>query len=136
MWNHLAESIVGTSHFVSGTPCQDAHEVHLLDEGENQLFAFAIADGAGSADYSGEAARLAVSSLIQEMSKPERDRFFVEEVVAREMFDLVRQNTNCTTCTDQRADKSNFLRLSINFSWKLHTIFVQRWIAYTELVWL
>jgi hypothetical protein len=91
MWNHLAESVAGTSHFVSGTPCQDAHEVHLLDEGENQLFAFAIADGAGSADHSGEAARLAVSSFIQEISKPHRDRFFVEEAVAREMFDLVRQ---------------------------------------------
>jgi hypothetical protein len=91
MWIHLAESVVGTSHIVAGTPCQDAHEVQLLDEGKNQLFAFAIADGAGSAEHSGEAARLAVSSFIQEMSKPERDRFFVEEAVAREMFDIVRQ---------------------------------------------
>jgi hypothetical protein len=91
MWNHLAESVTGTSHVLAGTPCQDAHKVHLLDEEESQLFAFAIADGAGSACYSGEAACLAVNSLIKEISKADRDRFFVDEAVAREMFDLVRQ---------------------------------------------
>lgn len=48
MWKTVYDSVLGTSHRSSGTPCQDACRV-LTDNGGEPVFMAACADGAGSA---------------------------------------------------------------------------------------
>jgi hypothetical protein len=91
MWNILGFSAIGTSHIEAGTDCQDAHDIRLLNVGDSYGFAFAIADGAGSAKYSKEGALLAVQSLLDEIARPELDPRCVEDPVAQEFFHRIRQ---------------------------------------------
>lgn len=67
-WKHVSASVVGTSHVLSGTPCQDNSvcRVLTLRDGSEVLVAVA-SDGAGSAKRADEGSALACSLLIQEM---------------------------------------------------------------------
>ncbi len=49
MWKHLGESVIGTSHRATGTPCQDAHRLLVLDHVGGPILIATVADGAGSA---------------------------------------------------------------------------------------
>ena len=64
-WRTAHASVVGTSHAVSGAPCQDAGgcQVLVADDGREILLT-AVADGAGSASRSEEGAQLAVRSFL------------------------------------------------------------------------
>lgn len=47
-WRYTGQSVAGTSHHKSGTPCQDSHCIEIID---NILIA-TVSDGAGSAKHS------------------------------------------------------------------------------------
>ena len=59
-WRAVAVSEIGAAHVLAGMPCQDSS---LCFAGDNLLVA-CVADGAGSARYSDEAARAAVAEFI------------------------------------------------------------------------
>jgi serine/threonine protein phosphatase PrpC len=63
LWRVLAASVRGSGHEKTGKPCQDASSWKLLND---HTFIGAVADGAGSADYSDVGARLACEEAIHE----------------------------------------------------------------------
>ena len=67
-WKHVSASVAGTSHSLTGTPCQDSSvcRVFTLEDGSEVLVATA-SDGAGSAKRAEDGSALACSLLIQEM---------------------------------------------------------------------
>lgn len=67
-WKHVSASVVGTSHVLTDTPCQDNSvcRVFTLGDGSEVLVAIA-SDGAGSAKRAEEGSAFACSLLIQEM---------------------------------------------------------------------
>jgi len=67
-WRTLGVASTGRGHALSGEPCQDHHKVASLLNGELVVI---VADGAGSAEFSDEGARVASEtclSLIAEQS--------------------------------------------------------------------
>lgn len=53
LWNVVGASATGTAHAKTGAPCQDRHASRTL---ENGVVILGVADGAGSAERSGEGA--------------------------------------------------------------------------------
>ncbi len=60
-WQVIASSVAGSSHSRHNIPCQDAFLFRSL---ANDLVAIAVADGAGSADFGGEGAKIATTAAI------------------------------------------------------------------------
>jgi hypothetical protein len=60
MWQVIGASTQGTSHIRVGSPCQDAHGHHVL---ENCVIAV-VADGLGSAAKSDEGAKLIIDKTL------------------------------------------------------------------------
>lgn len=60
-WNLISASVAGSSHSRDGTPCQDAYQCTLT---ENGWLLIAVADGAGSAKHSQLGAVRAVQAVI------------------------------------------------------------------------
>ena len=60
LWKAAAHSAPGTSHKAQGLPCQDHADYIVV----NDFFVGAVADGAGSAVYSQEGSKLAVSESL------------------------------------------------------------------------
>jgi serine/threonine protein phosphatase PrpC len=60
MWQIFSASTQGTSHLLSGTPCQDAHAFHIWETG----MIAAVADGLGSASRSDQGAQLAIEAAL------------------------------------------------------------------------
>lgn len=60
MWQIFSASTKGSSHLLSGTPCQDAHAIHILEDG----IIVAVADGLGSAARSDQGAQLAIDAAL------------------------------------------------------------------------
>ncbi|AGC43705.1 serine/threonine protein phosphatase [Myxococcus stipitatus DSM 14675] len=52
MWKILKDSIAGTSHQDTGTPCQDSNEARSTQPQDEDFLVLACADGAGSAEFS------------------------------------------------------------------------------------
>lgn len=68
IWKHVSASVVGTSHGLTGTPCQDNNVCRVFTLGDKSEVLVAVAsDGAGSAKRAEEGSALACSLLIQEM---------------------------------------------------------------------
>ena len=63
-WRLIGASVTGTSHTKSGLPCQDAHG--FREVGGSALLA--VADGAGSAERSGEGAACAAQAALAALS--------------------------------------------------------------------
>jgi hypothetical protein len=67
-WKHVSASVVGTSHVLTGTPCQDNSVCRVFTLGDESEVLVAVAsDGAGSAKRAEEGSALACSLLIHEM---------------------------------------------------------------------
>jgi hypothetical protein len=64
-WRVVGAAVTGESHLKTGLPCQDYQASLLLPSGEGQTLLIALADGAGSAEYSDLGARLAVEAALQ-----------------------------------------------------------------------
>jgi serine/threonine protein phosphatase PrpC len=47
MWIYTGQSVIGTSHAKSDTPCQDAHRIEVVHD----VLVATVADGAGTAKY-------------------------------------------------------------------------------------
>lgn len=60
-WKAIARSVIGVSHQQQQLPCQDYGSIHRLDK----IVMGAVADGAGSAQYSDLGAKLAVESALK-----------------------------------------------------------------------
>lgn len=68
-WRIIGASVLGSSHELTETRCQDAHRVVLVPHAVGEVVVAAVADGAGSASHSHIGALTAtatVTSLIQE----------------------------------------------------------------------
>ena len=61
-WKRLGVSVAGTSHEKTGTPCQDAHRIEIMDTG---VVLIAFADGAGSAALAEVGAHAATETAIE-----------------------------------------------------------------------
>lgn len=65
-WRVVGAAVRGVSHERTGTPCQDAQGFRVLADG---TLLVAVADGAGSARYSDQGARRAVSRVLRFITK-------------------------------------------------------------------
>lgn len=65
MWRAIHSSVIGSSHLLSGQPCQDHSQYAHVRLGCEDALVIAISDGAGSAAKSDIGARVAVDHLIQ-----------------------------------------------------------------------
>lgn len=83
MWHGLGESIQGTSHVASRTPCQDANFYCAYQTDEGPCYLIAVADGAGSAAKADVASKLATQAAFEELTKYKRhpSRITQEEVI-------------------------------------------------------
>jgi hypothetical protein len=66
----IAASVRGASHERVGQPCQDAHAAAVLS---GDILVAAVADGAGSAAFAGEAATLAAQRAVETVQGWERE---------------------------------------------------------------
>ena len=65
MWKSIFDSVRGTSHEQSGTPCQDACRLVHLNYGADDVLIACASDGAGSASHSADGAELACDRFIE-----------------------------------------------------------------------
>ena len=65
-WRFVGASVKGTSHAISGTPCQDFCLVTPLPAAHDEpLLVLCVADGAGSATHAATGSRLACSTFTE-----------------------------------------------------------------------
>jgi hypothetical protein len=68
MWKHVSASVVGTSHALTGTPCQDTSACRVFTlKNQTEVLVAVASDGAGSARRAEDGSALACALLIQEM---------------------------------------------------------------------
>ncbi|WP_309889744.1 PP2C family serine/threonine-protein phosphatase [Archangium sp.] len=65
MWRLLQQSLEGTSHRRSATPCQDSCAARVTSPGRESFLVVACADGAGSAGLSQEGSALACRRFLE-----------------------------------------------------------------------
>src|SRR5690242_13878156 len=65
MWRIVGTSVRGTSHIKFDVPCQDYCGYQRVTIGSSSGLIIAIADGAGTAQFSETGARLAVDHLLK-----------------------------------------------------------------------
>jgi hypothetical protein len=82
-WRVLGATVAGTSHRRAGKACQDAHGYRVLPDGA----LIVVADGAGSAEYSEEGARLAVRAALNSLEASVAQGWPSGEQVWREVFE-------------------------------------------------
>ena len=102
-WTWAAASVRGTSHEVSGTPCQDAFACRVISTARGDVFVVAVSDGAGSASYSDIGSHIACDAFIGAM-----EAFFSVENLPEDMESVVRecfQETIGALKTKAQADK-------------------------------
>ncbi len=59
-WRYTGQSVAGTGHHKTGTPCQDSHHIEMV----NGVLIAAVSDGAGSAKHSEIGSNLAVKQSV------------------------------------------------------------------------
>jgi len=60
IWRYTGQSVAGTSHHKSGTPCQDSHRIEIMDD----ILIATVSDGAGSAKYSEIGSEIAAKEAV------------------------------------------------------------------------
>jgi hypothetical protein len=65
-WRTLGLAFTGRGHVLSGEPCQDRHKVASLLNGDLVVI---VADGAGSAEFSDEGARVATETCLTQIAE-------------------------------------------------------------------
>jgi Protein phosphatase 2C len=63
-WRVAQASVIGTSHQVSGLPCQDSSGHRIINVADHTYLIAAVSDGAGSASYSDQGSRYACETVI------------------------------------------------------------------------
>jgi hypothetical protein len=69
MWRSVYDSVAGTSHAISGIPCQDACRVVVYTCGDEESLVAVLSDGAGSAAHSHLGSQIACDTLIELISE-------------------------------------------------------------------
>ena len=64
MWKTVHDSVVGTSHQVTGNPCQDSHRVVQFASQGRETLIVVCADGAGSAKHSDRGSAFVCDTII------------------------------------------------------------------------
>ena len=70
-WRTLGVASTGRGHVLSGEPCQDHHKMASLLNGDLVVI---VADGAGSAEFSDEGARVASETCLSLIAEQSRER--------------------------------------------------------------
>lgn len=83
-----AACLPGRSHLVAGRPCQDACAVRRISR--SRIVVAALADGAGSCQYSQHGARAAVEAVIAHMERQPTCLSSEPFALRRELLDAVR----------------------------------------------
>jgi hypothetical protein len=68
-WKIAHASVTGTSHIERKTECQDRLDFQILETIDGEVLIVAVADGAGSSEYSQIGAELACSLFIREVTR-------------------------------------------------------------------
>lgn len=92
MWRSVCASVVGSSHAVSATPCQDSGwaQTDVLPDGLHLLSIF-VADGAGSALRGGDGAELAIEAAAACVAlKSQALQLELDDALAVEVVQAVR----------------------------------------------
>jgi len=63
-WRLASASSIGTSHLLSGLPCQDSQVIAILDSVTSPILVVVVCDGAGSAAYSDVGSAMAGSAFV------------------------------------------------------------------------
>ncbi|MDQ4121578.1 MAG: protein phosphatase 2C domain-containing protein [Acidobacteriota bacterium] len=63
-WKIIAASVPGTAHVRRDVPCQDAFAYRVFDTNAGEILTVAVADGAGSAKFAQEGARIVCDFFI------------------------------------------------------------------------
>lgn len=95
MWNFAQGSVAGTSHVRAGTVCQDRVGCRLLTGSNNvadALLIACVADGAGSARFSAEAAELATTEFIHAVEQRIHDGDDLSVDLIQFGFEAARQS--------------------------------------------
>lgn len=102
-WETVNASVVGTSHFESGTPCQDRCCGMISHQGARPWLAMFVADGAGSAACAEHGAELAIEAaqgyLQALMHEPE---FGLSDQLAVEFVKTIRSHIYATASAEGR----------------------------------
>ncbi len=68
-WKAIGKSVIGTSHIASGKACEDALQYIVeKDTHGNEVLICCVSDGAGSAQYAGEASAFCTSEVLSSLS--------------------------------------------------------------------
>lgn len=86
MWKLIFHSVPGTSHQLSGKPCQDASGGRVVSTRRGDILIAACADGAGSAEHSDVGAALAVETVLDAMAEALGGEDFDERSFDRELL--------------------------------------------------
>jgi Protein phosphatase 2C len=93
-WRVVGASVAGESHLRNGLPCQDYQSSLVLPSGDGQALLVALADGAGSAEFSDLGARQAVEAALQVLEnslKTQDSRGLDFESCMRSAFESAQQ---------------------------------------------
>jgi len=60
-WQYTGLSVIGTGHLKSNKPCQDSHDLKVI----NRWIILAVADGAGSAEHSDSGSKIAIEQSMK-----------------------------------------------------------------------
>ncbi|MGB6297717.1 MAG: protein phosphatase 2C domain-containing protein [Rivularia sp. (in: cyanobacteria)] len=87
-WKATGKSVIGTLHQKYNLPCQDYNNYRIFNE--NEIIVGAVADGAGSAQYAEHGAKIAVETVISEITQ------IVEKLPsgAKLLLDLLESDQN------------------------------------------
>ncbi len=77
-WSVLGDSMIGTSHRMRSTPCQDAFKIRAFGPSAEWLVV-AVADGAGSASHAEVGATITCEELVRRVETLEPDALFTRD---------------------------------------------------------
>ncbi|HEV8507512.1 MAG TPA: PP2C family serine/threonine-protein phosphatase [Chitinophagaceae bacterium] len=94
-WKAIGQSVIGTSHAANGILCEDSHEYTMLNHDEKgQTFIGVVCDGAGSARFGGEAAKITCSIAVNQFADLVISLKNVEESHVREVAENIFDKLN------------------------------------------
>jgi hypothetical protein len=108
-WKAITRSVIGTSHKENNTPCQDYGAYKIFDN----IIVGAVADGAGSAQYSHIGAKKAVDTIINSFQNIINSRFQdknlnleLSQEIAKKVF--IKITDNIIKELEKEADKHKY----------------------------
>jgi hypothetical protein len=103
-WRLVYASAIGTSHTLTGTPCQDSCWAHVDRLADDQLLlSVFVADGAGSAAKGGEGGELAIEAAASFIAqRVDQGEFSLSDGLATDLVIAVRSRLNAAAEAEGR----------------------------------